>query len=94
MQRIATWYRLERAGTGDLLPVVLAGNEAKVKAVADAQARGVLPTRFPADVLLGLVIHLSGFWSSSVPEFDAVVAGHSAAARRQAVVDAVAALLS
>ncbi|MEV5752340.1 TetR family transcriptional regulator [Actinoallomurus sp. NPDC052308] len=94
VQRIATWYRLERAGTGDLLPVVLASNEAKLKAVADAQARGVLPTRFPADVLLGLVIHLSGFWSSNVPEFDAVVAGQSSATRRQVVVDAVAALLA
>ncbi|MEV5708895.1 TetR family transcriptional regulator [Actinoallomurus sp. NPDC052274] len=94
VQRIAAWYRLERAGTGDLLPVVVASNEAKLKAVADAQARGVLPTRFPADVLLGLVIHLSGFWSANVPEFDAVVAGHSSATRRQMVVDAVAALLA
>jgi AcrR family transcriptional regulator len=94
VQRIATWHRLERAGTGDLVPVVVTSNEAKVRAVADAQARGALPTRFPPDVLLGLVVHLSGFWSSNVPEFDAVVTGHSTAARRRVVVDAVTALLS
>jgi AcrR family transcriptional regulator len=94
VQRIATWYRLERAGAGDLLPVVLASNKAKIQAIADAQAAGILPKRFPASVMLGLVIHLSGFWSSNVPEFDALVADRSAASRRQVVVDAVAALLS
>ncbi len=93
VQRIAAWYRLERAGTADLIPVVLASNTAKVQAVARAQDQGILPSHFPASVLLGLVVHLSGFWSSNVPEFDALVCDRSAAARRQAVVDAVAALL-
>ena len=94
VQRLATWYRLERAGSRDLLPVVLASNKAKLQAVADAQAKGILSTRFPASVLLGLVIHLSGFWSSNVPEYDVLVEGSSAPTRRQVVVDAVAALLS
>ena len=94
VQRIATWYRLERAGSGDLLTVVLASNKAKMQAISDAQAKGILPARFPASVLLGLVIHLSGFWSSNVPEYDALVADDSAATRRQVVVDAVAALLT
>jgi AcrR family transcriptional regulator len=94
VQRIATWYRLERADSGDLLPVVLASNKAKVQAIADAQANGILPTRLSASVLLGLVIHLSGFWSSNVPEYDVLVEDGSAATRRQVVVDAVAALLS
>jgi AcrR family transcriptional regulator len=94
VQRIATWYRLERAGSGDLAPVALASNKSKVQAIADAQAKGILPTRFPASTLLGLVIHLSGFWSSNVPEYDVLVADGSASTRRQVVVDAVAALLS
>jgi AcrR family transcriptional regulator len=94
VQRIATWYRLERAGSGDLLPIVLASYAAKIQAVADAQTAGVVPDRFPASVLLGLVIHLSGFWSSNTPEFDTEVEVSSAAARRQVVVDAVAALVS
>jgi AcrR family transcriptional regulator len=93
VQRIATWYRLERAGATDLLPVVLASNEAKARAIAAAQHHGILPTHFPAGVLLGLVLHLSGFWSSNVPEFDVLAGEDSVAARRQVVVDAVAALL-
>jgi AcrR family transcriptional regulator len=94
VQRIAAWYRLERAGTRDLLPIVVASNTAKVQAVADAQANGILPTRFSATVLLGLVVHLSGFWSSNVPEFDALIEDSSAAARRQVIVDSVTALLT
>ncbi|SHM33858.1 transcriptional regulator, TetR family [Actinacidiphila paucisporea] len=96
VQRLATWYHLERAGGGALLPVVLDSNAAKVRAVAEAQEAGRLPTRFPPAVLLGLVLHLSGFWSSNVPEYDAVVSDGSAASaahRREVVVAAVAALL-
>jgi len=93
LQRIATWYRLERAGSGDLLPVVLAGYEAKVQVIADAQAKGILPTQFPPSVLLGLVTHLASFWSSNVPEYNTFVADDSTATRRRIVVDAVAALL-
>ena len=94
VQRIATWYRLERAGTADLLPVVLDSNNAKIEAVAAAQAAGTLPTTFPPAVLLGLVLHLSGFWSATQPELAARLDPGSAAAQRQVVVDAVAALLS
>ena len=94
VQRIATWHRLERAGSGELVDVVLAGNTAKVDAIAEAQARGALPTRFPPHVLLGLVIHLSGFWTANIPEFDALVDDTDTKTRRQVVVDAVAALLT
>jgi AcrR family transcriptional regulator len=93
VQRIASWYRLERAGSGDLAQGVLASNRAKIEAVAAAQAAGTVPTRFPPDVLLGLVLHLSGFWDANVPEFDAVVEVDTVRARRKVVVDAVAALL-
>jgi AcrR family transcriptional regulator len=94
VQRIAAWYRLERAGTRDLLQVVVDSNTAKIHAVADAQAAGRLPDRFPPNILLGLVIHLSAFWTANVPEYDVLVAGSSRAQRRRVVVDAVAALLS
>ncbi len=95
VQRLATWYRLERAGTGGVIPVVVEANTAKVRAVAAAQAEGLLPTRFSAAELLGLVLHLSGFWSAQMPEFDAVLdAREDMAARRRLVVDSVAALLS
>jgi AcrR family transcriptional regulator len=94
VQRIATWYRLERGGNAALLPIVLKSNNAKVRAVSQAQEAGVLPTKFSAIVLLGLVLHLSSFWSSNVPEFDALVDDDSIAARRRAVVDAVTALVA
>ena len=93
VQRLATWYRLERGGAADLLPIVLASNTAKAEAIAAAQAAGTVPTRFSPAELLGLVLHLSGFWSGAVPEFDALVGDASTARRRAVVVDAVAALL-
>ncbi len=89
VQRLATWHRLERSGL-DPVAVVVMSNKAKVTAVADAQRRGDLPSRFTADELLGLVLHLSGFWSSNVPEYDVLVARKSRARRRKVVVDAVA----
>ncbi|MFI0937604.1 TetR family transcriptional regulator [Streptomyces sp. NPDC021020] len=94
VQRLATWYRLERAGSGVELPVVAESTRAKVRAIEEAQHAGVLPTRYSASELLGLVLHLSGFWSSNVPEYDAVSAPTSAARRREVVVAAVAALLA
>jgi AcrR family transcriptional regulator len=93
VQRLATWYRLERAGSGTLLPVVLESNHAKVRAIAQAQAAGTLTTRFSPTDLLGLVLHLSGFWSSNVPVYDVLLGEDSAERRRAVVVSAVAALL-
>lgn len=94
VQRLATWYRLERAGGGAVVPIVVESTRAKVRAVAEAQEQGLLPTRFSAAELLGLVLHLSGFWSGNVPEYDEVAGPASAARRRQVVVESVAALLS
>ncbi|MFI0718604.1 TetR family transcriptional regulator [Streptomyces sp. NPDC021224] len=94
VQRLATWYRLERAGSGVELPVVAESTRAKVRAIEEAQHAGVLPARYSPSELLGLVLHLSGFWSSNVPEYDAVSAPTSAARRREVVVAAVAALLA
>ncbi|MFG1810032.1 TetR family transcriptional regulator [Streptomyces sp. NPDC049040] len=94
VQRLATWYRLERAGSGELLQVVLDSNAAKVRAIEAAQEAGRVPTRFAAAELLGLVLHISGFWTANVPEYDAVATGGTAAHRREVVVAAVAALLA
>jgi AcrR family transcriptional regulator len=89
VQRLATWYRLERGHTDDPVAAVLASNRAKVAAVAAAQKAGVVASNFSAVDLLGLVLHISGFWSSNVPEYDILVARHSRAHRRRVVVDAV-----
>lgn len=93
VQRLATWYRLERAGARPL-DLVLESNAAKVRAIADAQAAGALPATFTPAELLGLVLHLSGFWSSNTPEYDAAVDDVGHERRRAVVVRAVAALLA
>lgn len=92
VQRLATWHRLER-GADAALEVVIASNTAKMEAVARAQSDGLLPTTFTAAELLGLVIHLSGFWESNVREYDVLVTDVSADRRREVVVAAVAAVI-
>jgi AcrR family transcriptional regulator len=94
VQRLATWYRLERADNTDPIEAIVASNAAKVKAIAEAQRAGLLSTRFEPAVLLGLVLTLSGLWSSMTPEYTGLVTRLSVAKRRQAIVDAVAALLA
>ncbi|WP_433891083.1 TetR family transcriptional regulator [Streptomyces sp. CA-111067] len=94
VQRLATWYRLERAGTGVMLTVVLESNGMKIEAVAAAQRAGILPDRFSAEELLGLVLHLSGFWSANIPEFEASLGPADVARRREVVREAVAALIA
>ncbi|WIE76303.1 TetR family transcriptional regulator [Curtobacterium sp. MCSS17_007] len=91
VQRLAAWHRLER-------PDVALGAlvERHVDAVAEverAQRAGVLPRRFRPAVLLGLVVHLAGFWTALPAEAAGPVAAVTAPRRRQVVVDAVGALL-
>ena len=94
IQRLATWYRLERDDGDDPIEAIVASNAAKVKAIAEAQRAGKLTTRFEPAVLLGLVLTLSGTWSSMTPEYTGLVRRLSVAKRRRAIVDAVAALLA
>jgi AcrR family transcriptional regulator len=93
VQRLATWHRLERADGNDPIDAIVASNAAKVNAIAEAQRAGLLTTRFEPAMLLGLVLTLSGTWSSMTPEYTGLVKRLSVAKRRQAIVDAVAALL-
>ncbi|MCW2524317.1 MAG: hypothetical protein JWO63_2652 [Frankiales bacterium] len=93
LQRIATWYRLERSGTKEPLTAIVESNRHKIAAIAAAQRAGELPDRFADVELLGLVLSISSMWASATPEFDAAVRKHSAARRRAVVTEAVAALL-
>ena len=93
IQRLATWYRLERGEGDDPIGVIVASNAAKVKAIAEAQKAGLLTTRFEPAVLLALVLTISGTWSSMTPEYFGLVKRLAVAKRRQAIVDAVATLL-
>jgi AcrR family transcriptional regulator len=94
VQRLATWHRLERAGTSEPLALVLASNKEKVAKIAVAQQHGILPTTYSAVDLLGLVLQLSSLWASAVPEYDVLVARHSRAHRRKVITDAVARLVA
>lgn len=91
--RLATWYRLERAGAQEPHGIVLASMKAKAAAVTKAQRAGTLTRRFSAVDLLGLVLQLAMTWSAMTPEYAALVRGHSRPQRRRVVVDAVAALI-
>jgi AcrR family transcriptional regulator len=93
VQRLATWHRLERADLDNPIEAIAASNAGKIKAIGDAQRAGLLTTRFEPSVLLGLVLTLSGTWSSMTPEYETFTRRLSLAERRQAIVDAVAALL-
>src|SRR5580692_9114923 len=40
IQRLATWYRLERGDSSDPIEAIITSNASKVKAIADAQRAG------------------------------------------------------
>lgn len=87
--RLLTWHRLDGRAVESL-------EGARADAVAEverAQRAGVLPRTFRPAVLLGLVEHLAAFWAETTPEAEGSVAAVAPQRRRQAVVDAVAALL-
>ena len=93
IQRLATWYRLERGGDDNPIRAIVASNASKVKAIAEAQKDGLLTTHFDPAVLLALVLTISATWSSMTPEYAGLVKRLSSAKRRQAIVDAVSTLL-
>ncbi|MFC4946980.1 hypothetical protein [Pseudonocardia sp. GCM10023141] len=94
VQRLATWYRLERAGSQGVIDIVVSSMQAKVDAVAKAQADGLLTDRWSAADLLGQVLHICGLWSAMTPELAALVSDEDQAHRRTVVVDAVRALIA
>jgi AcrR family transcriptional regulator len=94
VQRLATWYRLERAGSAEPLALVLASNKDKAAKIAAAQKEGLVPKRFSAVELLGLLLHLSSLWAGAMPEYEVLAGRYSRAHRRRVVKDAVAQILA
>lgn len=92
VQRLATWHRLER-GSDKVVELVVASNRSKVSVIEQAQTDGLLPTTFTGVELLGLLLHLSGFWESNIPEFDVLASTVTTDRRRSVIVAAVEALL-
>jgi AcrR family transcriptional regulator len=93
VQRLATWYRLERADAKSPLERIVTSNRTKIEAIAKAQEAGQLPTKYEPIVLLGLVLQLSSLWAGMTPEYALLVDRTSPAERRKVVTDAVAALI-
>jgi AcrR family transcriptional regulator len=92
--RLATWYRLERAGTDAPLETIVTSNRDTVDAICRGQKSGELPSHFaPAD-LLALVVTLAAMWTSATPVLAGPAAARGAAHRRRVVTDAVAAVLA
>jgi AcrR family transcriptional regulator len=93
IQRLSTWHRLEHEATSLPHAASLQSMVDKTAAIQAAQDAGTLTTRFAAVDLLGLLLALSGMWANATHEFLALAQGRSRAERRQAVKDAVAALI-
>jgi AcrR family transcriptional regulator len=87
--RLSTWYRLERP-EGIRLASVIDANDTRVKAIAAAQARGIVPRDFTPVELLALIQSLATAWATMNPEFAALAKKISLSARRRTVVRAVA----
>jgi hypothetical protein len=64
---------------------------AKVAAIGDAQRRGTVTSAMPAGLILALVFGLANMWNQPSEDLRALVPGKD---RRQAVVDAVARLVT
>ncbi len=92
--RLVLWYRLERSGDAASIEPLVRANEAKIRLIRDAQARGLVTDQFPAEVLLGLVITLAAAWTSLPPEFATIEAAVPSAERRAHVANAVARLVA
>jgi len=91
--RLSNWYRLERAGVTETVPIVVASTRDKIAAIDRAQRDGAIPTHFAPVDLMALVVHLSSLWDLVTPEVGDLTSDHTRAHRRKIVTDAVAALL-
>ena len=91
--RLISWQRLER---GDDSPhsYAVKSTRSNVEAIAKAQSDGLVPKRFDAGVLFGLIIHIAALWGLSSPDVLAVVAVADPERRNQIVRSTVAALLA
>jgi AcrR family transcriptional regulator len=86
VHRFVAWYQLERGETAGPRASTAAAMREKLKAIADAQRRGVLSGRHTPGQLLALVLALANMWSQHNEDMRALV---PAEARRATIVDAV-----
>lgn len=87
--RLATWHRLERAGTGREPAELSASMHRNADAIARAQAGHAVPADFSAPDLLVFTLALASAWMPDSPVALPATARRQAAAHRVAVVEAV-----
>lgn len=86
--RLATWYQLEGK---PIPPAALASMAKKIEAVQQAQAAGAVSTRFPADILLLLILNLTRLGAPDSAEAQSGLV--DAGVFRQSIADAVRRLI-
>jgi AcrR family transcriptional regulator len=93
LARLITWQRLERSDDAPL-PASIASVKSKIDAIRSAQEQGLVSTRFSADALLMLILHIAAMWSMSSPDVLAAMGERGGEERLQTVRVAVERLLS
>jgi AcrR family transcriptional regulator len=86
--RLITWQRLERSTEAPSV-VAVKHSKAKIAKIAQAQADGRVSDRYPADVLLAAVLHISALWATTSPDMTWARRPPSAAARSRVVAQMV-----
>jgi AcrR family transcriptional regulator len=89
--RLTHWYQLERPD-GPPLQAIVDSNDRKLHAIADAQAAGILTSRYSPTELLVLVRGIAMSWNNLTPELD-LQSPEPRQKRRALVVDAVRRLM-
>ena len=92
LPRLITWQRLER---GDAAPNEIAAKDSRrrVELIDRALADGVISSRFPADVIFALMLHMAAFWEFTSPYVMPVMNAADRGQRREVVRAVVAAVL-
>jgi AcrR family transcriptional regulator len=92
-RRLTLWYHLERSVTTVPVPLIVESTQREVLVIRDAQARGVLPGKYDAAALLGLVRSIALTWHTQVPQLH-LASPAPRAVKRALVVNAVRSLLA
>jgi AcrR family transcriptional regulator len=87
--RLATWQRLERAGTGHDPAGLSASMRRKTEAVAEAQSGRLLESAFAPEDLVAFTLALANAWMPTSPTAPTGLGEDQYEARRAAVVEAV-----
>jgi AcrR family transcriptional regulator len=86
--RLATWHRLERAGSGSETPGLDDSYDRNVASVAAARTTARSDLAFSPDDLYVFTLALASAWALASPHAPAALAGRDVAAHRAAVVEA------